>query len=389
MNWYRELKRWLVRPMTAGIALDVWPRTNICIVNYDRLKSHRAVIRGREWDLLICDESHMIKSMDAQRTQEVFGCRANLEKRRERVAPIPAQRRLYLTGTPILNKPFELWPILRSLGWQWTDFTFRYCGAKQTRYGWDVSGATNLAELQERLRSTIMVRRRKADVLTELPAKRRQIIELSANGASSQVQAELAMLRRLVASEEDYAEAALRLRRESLGAFGELSRLRHQTALAKVPAVIEHVLDASASSPKIILFGHHKDALSQIRSGLEREKLRCVGLTGDMDGADRQRSVDLFQADPSVRVFCGTIGAAGVGITLTASSHVVFAELDWVPGNICQAEDRAHRIGQRDSVLVQHLVFEGSLDAAMVQTLVRKQEVIEAALDAKAEEQAE
>src|SRR5262249_37628078 len=95
----------------------------------------------------------------------------------------------------------------------------------------------------------------------------------------------------------------------------------------------------------------------------------------------RQAAVDAFQTDPNVKLFVGSITAAGVGITLTAASHVVFAELDWVPGNVSQAEDRCHRIGQTDSVLVQHLVLEGSLDATMAQRIVDKQDVIDRALD--------
>ena len=97
--------------------------------------------------------------------------------------------------------------------------------------------------------------------------------------------------------------------------------------------------------------------------------------------ADRQAAVDRFQGDPDCRVFVGGILAAGVGITLTASAHVVFAELDWVPGNVAQAEDRCHRIGQTDRVLVQHLVIDGSLDARMAHMIVDKQAVIDAALD--------
>ena len=100
-----------------------------------------------------------------------------------------------------------------------------------------------------------------------------------------------------------------------------------------------------------------------------------------MDIRDRQESVDRFQSDPKCRVFVGNIQAAGVGLTLTASSHVIFAELDWVPGNVSQAEDRLHRIGQRDNVLVQHLVLEDSLDCRMAKVIVSKQTVIDAALD--------
>jgi len=392
LNWKREAKRWLVRPMSVGVAIDSWPASDVVICNYDRLRRYREQLRSRVWDLLVPDECHLLKNPDSIRSREVFGQRANASKGRERVDPIPARRRLFLTGTPILNRPIELWPILKSLGWDWLEYVTRYCNGHQTSFGWDVSGATNLHELQEKLRARCMVRRLKADVLTELPPKRRQIIEVSANGAGRQVEAELALLRRVrhsvsVMAEDDegddFLEAVKRLQQRDFAAFGELSRLRHETALAKVPAVIEHVIEAAESSPKIILFGHHKDALAEIRAGLTKAGITSVLLTGDMGQDERQRSVDTFQNDPAVQVFLGTIGAAGVGLTLTASSHVVFAELDWVPGNMSQAEDRAHRIGQRESVLVHHLVFEGSLDAAVAQTLVRKQAVIEQALDAQ------
>ena len=103
-------------------------------------------------------------------------------------------------------------------------------------------------------------------------------------------------------------------------------------------------------------------------------------LYGDTPLNERQRAIDRFQADPTCRVFVGSIKAAGLGITLTAASHVIFAELDWVPSSISQAEDRCHRISQKGSVLVQHLVFDGSLDADMAKTLVAKQAVIDLAL---------
>jgi len=392
LNWRREARAWLTRPMSMGIAGESFPQTEMVIMNYDILRKYRVPLRARHWDLAIFDESHMVKNPGAQRTAEVFGQRANKKKQREGIEPIPARRRLFLTGTPILNKPIELWPILKSQGWNWLEFVTKYCAGHQnevkirgrTKLVWDVSGDSNLEELQQRLRAELMVRRLKRDVLSELPPKVRQIIEVSANGAADQVQAELALLRSVApgVSEDDYLEAVSRLQRRDFAAFSELSRLRHETALAKVPAVTEHVAEAVESSGKIILFGHHKDALHQIGAGLTKASIKSVLLTGDMTRMeDRQRSVDQFQSDPQVQVFIGTIGAAGVGIGLTASSHVVFGELDWVPGNMSQAEDRSHRYGQRKSVLVQHIVFEGSLDALVAQTLVRKQAVIDQALD--------
>jgi SNF2 family DNA or RNA helicase len=146
-------------------------------------------------------------------------------------------------------------------------------------------------------------------------------------------------------------------------------------ALAKLPYVIEHVKEIEG---KVVIFAHHKSVVSKLKEALGNE---AVLLVGDTKQSDRQVAVDEFQNNPSIKYFIGSIMAAGVGITLTASSNVVFAELDWVPGNITQAEDRCHRFGTIKNVLVQHLVLEGSLDSKMAKTLVQKQEVIDKALD--------
>ena len=127
------------------------------------------------------------------------------------------------------------------------------------------------------------------------------------------------------------------------------------------------------------MFGHHHDVIDGVAEGLK--EYGTVKLDGRMKKEHRQESIDSFQGDPTIRVFVGSIQAAGVGITLTAASTVVFAELDWVPGNVSQAEDRLHRIGQHGSVLVQHLVVDESIDARLAKAIVEKQRVIDAALD--------
>ncbi len=408
LNWYRELQRWLIRPARVGIVdagSNGWLDTrmvDVVIINYDILDRHIQAIHDASWDLLIVDECHYLKNPKAKRTALVLGRWARNPE--DRVDPIRARRRLYLTGTPIVNRPIELWPLVHSLdpeglGRNWHGYVKRYCGMYESRWGMDVSGATNLEELQERLRATIMVRRLKADVLTELPAKRRQIVELECDGLEtrSAVRAELEAWEKAKVNIEDlqakvelakadenedaYRAAVERLNECMRVTFSAISRLRHETALAKLPQVIDNLEEALESGHKVVCFAHHHDVVDGIMAKFKN----AVRVDGRMDTADRQASIDRFQKDPSCRLFVGSIMAAGVGITLTAAAHAVFAELDWVPGNITQAEDRLHRIGQRDSVLVQHLVLDGSLDARMAKTLVAKQEVIDRALDRTAE----
>jgi SNF2 family DNA or RNA helicase len=395
VNWMREMRKWAVKPVTVGyVDGSSWPTgCDVVIINYDVLARHRARIDGIAWKLLIVDECHYVKNPKAKRTQHLLGSR---KRGQEPIEPVRADRRVFLTGTPIANRPVELWPIVHSLApsqfSNWTAYVKRYCDAEWTGYGWDVRGASNLEELQQKLRASIMVRRLKADVLTELPPKRRQIVELPADAAASAVQAEIAAFDRMEerlaefriavelakASDDpaDYTRAVERLREAQGMAFEELSRARHDVAVAKLPYVIEHLHENTDG--KVIVFAHHKDIVRQLMAELPG----AVCITGDTPMLDRQAAVDRFQTDPACRFFIGTIGAAGVGLTLTASSHVVFAELDWVPGNLSQAEDRAHRIGQVNSVLVQHLVLNGSLDARMAKVLVEKQETITRGLDA-------
>ena len=305
-----------------------------------------------------------------------------------------------MTGTPIVNRPIELYNIIEDLhnGFgSFFSFAKRYAGAHKNGFGWDFSGAQNLDELQKRLRETIMVRRLKKDVLTELPRKIRQIVEVEADtpAAKRAVKSEqthesaseerLSNLRVFVElskaeSEDAYKSAVARLTEASQVDFTEMARLRHDTAMAKVPAVIAHITNAlDDNDNKIIVAIHHHDVAAALMDGLA--EFFPVILTGENSEQERTASVDSFQNDPKVRVFIGSITAAGVGITLTASSHVVFAELDWVPGNISQMEDRAHRIGQTETVLVQHIVLSDSLDARMANAIISKQNVIDNALD--------
>lgn len=386
LNWKRELEKWLVRPMRIGIG-DA--QADICIINYEGLNKRMTALT-RPWGAMIVDEAHYIKNKKTTRSQNVKAIAAY------------AGRNIRLTGTPIVNRPVELYNIISDLHPAWGNFwqfAKSYCGAHHNGFGWEMGGASNLDELQQRLRSTVMVRRLKAEVLTELPRKIRQIIEVEATGSQAKnirreqefeaaSEERLANLRAAVElskaeSDEAYQAAVTRLAEASEMDFTELARLRHETALAKVDSVAEHVrtILEDDETQKVIIAGHHHDVIDQIANALL--DFHPVALTGATKLEDRQAAVDRFQNDPRTRVFIGSIMAAGVGITLTRASVVVFAELDWVPGNITQMEDRAHRIGQVNTVLIQHLVLADSLDARMARMLVEKQKVIDGALDTR------
>jgi len=393
INWHKELTKWLTHDVSIGIVKDgnEWVEANIVIINYDILYKHKHNLHAIEWDAIIIDEAHYLKNSKAKRTQVVLG---NGKDKK----PIQARKKLLLTGTPILNRPVEGFTIFNYLD----PVTFRnfftyakkYCNAYKHQWGWDFSGASNTEELQDRIRSLFMIRRLKADVLTELPPKRRQIIEIPANGNAHIVAEENAVASKFEAQrdelkrraeeakdldKDEYEKIVSQLRQTTQAMFTEMSKVRHQTALAKVEDVCSHIENmVEEGVNKIVVFAHHRDVIEQIH---EHFKDNSVILFGGMSAEDSEKSITEFQNNPQINIFIGNIQAAGVGITLTASSNVVFAELDWVPANLSQAEDRLHRIGQQESVLVQHLVLEDSFDSRMAQAIVEKQNIIDGVLD--------
>ncbi len=178
-------------------------------------------------------------------------------------------------------------------------------------------------------------------------------------------------------NDHEYALAVQKLNSAYRVAFFKMSSVRHEIGLQKVPIVVNYLKELLESDQKIVVFAHHRDVIQEIKANFPQ----AVSITGKTPVEERGAIVKQFERDPSVRLFIGNIKAAGVGITLNASSTAVFAELDWVPANLSQAEDRLHRIGQQNNVLVYHIVFERSLDAKMAQTVAEKQDIARRALD--------
>lgn len=356
INWARELDAWLISPCV-----------DVEIINYDIL--HKLNM-NKSYDVLILDEIHYAKSRSAKRSRL---CRL-----------IKAKYKLGLTGTPLLNRPEELFHplhLLDPITWpmsSYKKFTLRYCNAHMGNWGWDVSGASHLDELQEKL-APLMIRRLKKDVLKDMPEKRWQIIELPTAGASPELRAQLKESRERVAQiEGTYAHDIKKLESALSVEWQEMAILRHEVGRFKVLMALELVGDILCSEKKVIIFAHHRDVVEELQIGLA--KYFPAVIHGGTTQAMRQSAVDRFQRDVKCRVFVGNIQAAGVGITLTAASHVVFCEADWTPGIMEQAADRCHRIGQKESVLIQHLVLEGSLDAHIAKTLMKKRSVIDKVL---------
>lgn len=394
LNWKKELERWLAKPYRIHVlnSGDTFPvNVEIVVMNYDIAAKYEKEIKGFEWDLFVADEAHYMKNPKAKRTIAILG-------QGKKIKSVTAKRKILLTGTPITNRPIEIFPLVSFL-WptvfnDFFQFGRRYCDARSNGWGWDFTGASNLDELQNLLRASGMIRRLKADVLKELPPKTRQVVALPSDSVAGLIQKEEAQAKKFEGeikrlqkavraakaqkNDEAYRAAVGQLRQTHNVAFTEMAAIRKELAIAKIPFAVEYVQGIVEEGEKVVVMAHHRDVIDALQAEFG---LSAVKLYGGMCEADKSANVDRFQNDPTCKVFIGSIHAAGVGITLTAAQKMLFAELDWTPANMLQAEDRIHRIGQEGNALIQQLVFDGSLDAKMAETLVRKMEVIEKALD--------
>jgi SWI/SNF-related matrix-associated actin-dependent regulator 1 of chromatin subfamily A len=392
------MEKWLCRKMSVEIAEGDFSMADVMIVNYNVLKKYHDQIRSIEWDCLIVDECTMVKSKKSQRGAEVWG--RNKKGNKDYVSKIEARFIVALTGTPIPNRPIELWPIVHGIAPKsfpnWVSFVETFCDGRQTRYGWETNGASNLDVLQAELRASLMVRRLKCDVLKDLPLIRRTIMVIPADGCRKQIEIEkkieqdsinnverLQVLAEMAKSEgeEEYLKAIDNLKEGNRIAFTSMAKIRHDTAVIKIPYAVDAISDILDSGvDKIAVFAWHHDVVDGIMSGLA--EYNPVVLTGKNSIEEKQASVDSFQIDKTVRVFVGSITAAGSGITLTASSNVAIVEFDWVPANMSQVEARCNRIGSTGkSTNVYYIALDGSLDQKLATTVVDKLNIISAALD--------
>lgn len=370
MNWKKELDRWLnyyLPICTIENGKSRWPQGGIVIMSYSILKAFRDRLVSFEWDVMIADEAHYLKNPDTLRT------RIGLE--------IRAKRRVFLTGTPIENRPAEIWPIANALRPDlfddWTKFSLRFCDARMGPYGWESKGSSNSEELQAILRNSIMIRRMKKDVLKDLPDKVRAKVVMPCNPTiRKKVDAELEQWKRgkRIVDALRAKHAPIEQVNEARNAASKAMRsLRLASTEAKLPMAIQFIEDAIPNG-KVVVFAVHHMVLDVLIKHFGKQAVVITGETPP--GKARQDAVDRFQTDPECTVFIGQIQAAGVGLTLTAASHVIFVEMDWKPGLLQQAEDRCHRIGQKDSVLCSYLVIENSLDDVLLASVEAKEKTI-------------
>jgi len=384
INWERE-----IRPFSKNTTIidsKKWGEAKFTIINFDILKNFHTLVDPRvkieegeeviinrelanaKFDLVIIDEAHSIKNHDTIRSKIMV----------ELAIKHGVPKVWLLTGTPVANRPMDFFNLLKTIkspiADNWKHFAVRYCEGRKffrtlkngkKRQIWLTDGASNLEELASKTKN-IILRRLKTEVL-DMPDK---VITPMHHRLTLKAWAEYEMLW------EDYLQKRLlegkrngNLQKDLV----ELIILRQFIAMQAIPLTIEMVENAIEMGRKVIIFTSFTEELETL---YEHFGKLAVKHNGPMTPTQKQKSVDSFQNKPKVKVFIGNIKSAGLAITLTEATVVVFNSFDWVPGSNEQAEDRAYRIGQKNDVNIYYQLFDDTISTRMWDTLRSKKDII-------------
>lgn len=370
-NWKKEIQLVdasaqcrIVEGASGGESLAGF--TGWVIVNYDILGKRMDELESIEWKGIIFDEAHYLKNHTSQRNRHAMKLSAQGD-------PLVYA----LTGTPLTNRPRDVFPLLQlvrhAMGRSFLSFAKRYCAATHNGFGWVTTGASNLEELTTQLHG-VMLRRRKEEVL-DLPPKIRSWVpvQIPEGTATAEIRE---VVETLMASRSGTSPRGDRVR-----LLAKITKAREKIASAKVDTTIELLEGIVEQGEKAIVFSCFDKPVRKIAKKFGSS---CVLLTGATPSEKRLALVDSFQKDDGVRIFVANIRAGGVGLNLTAARQVVFNDLDWVPANHWQAEDRAYRIGQTASVNVSYHVAAGTIDEFVQGVLETKSALISAVVDGQA-----
>jgi SNF2 family DNA or RNA helicase len=369
LGWEREARRWLPHRSVSvvqgrGAALTT---AEITIVNYEVVAAHYQALARNRPRALIVDESHYCKNPQAKRTQAV---------RRLSGTVVPGGLRLALSGTPVLNHAEELIAQLRIIG-RMDEFGSGASFARRFR------GMVSEDRLHWHMRRACFVRRLKSEVLPQLPPKRQVVIPVALTNDSEYRLAERDVIAWLRSQPLDLSELnakiAATLRAQRLAQLGTLQRL---AARGKLAASLAWIEDFLASDEPLVVFARHVEVQQAVMARFPH----ALHLLGGDSLTAREESIAAFQDPAGPRLIVCATRVAAQGITLTRASNVAFLELEWTPAMHDQAEDRCHRIGQRDAVTAWYLLAANTIDETMARLIQSKRATVAAVTDGRVAE---
>jgi SWI/SNF-related matrix-associated actin-dependent regulator 1 of chromatin subfamily A len=388
LNWKKEISIYDDSDNVSIIQRE-WKPNKWTIINYDILDKFNTIekpkkgkkpkfkfqeydevainnqILNEKFDLIICDEAHYLKSSSSNRTKHVKKIVKSIKKR------------WFLTGTPITNKPVDLFSLLsmveHPLSTNYNSFLYSYCNAKtmmiKGRRIIKADGASNLEELNRRIKP-VSIRRRKEDVL-DLPDKIISPVYIELDD-DEKIDYDSSVERYIQMREEQGKNVSYAKK------LVELSVLRRWVAENKLKHTKELINNSLEGDKKVIVFTDYTSVVNTLK---EEYKDICVVINGETSQKDRQKAVEDFQNNPNVRLFIGNTVAAGVGLTLTAAEVVIVNDLNWTPANVDQSLDRAYRIGQTKDVICYFPLFDDTIDTIVYEVLDKKRDIINMAID--------
>lgn len=365
INWQREISLYTDKSIFICEGKNFSYDHDIVIMNYDIVKNFYDILDKENspiyksgFDLLILDEAHYISNITAARTKLIN----SFAKKIDRV--------WLLTGTPMTNRPINYFNLLdlvdSPVAKNWTAYVIRYCGGYQfkvkNRKVWNVNGASNLEELRDRTSKQVL-RRLKTEVL-DLPEKIITPIYLKLK--SDKYEELLGEYQEWIKTKKDKVSLTVQL--------NMLTKARQLLATEKVEHTIEIAENILEQDKKVLIFTNFTDSLKKLMAHFGK---KAVSIDGSTSSSQRQYVVDQFQNNDKIKVFVGNIIAAGAGITLTAADTVIFNDLSFVPAHHQQAEDRAYRYGQKNSVSIYYPIFYNTIDNAIYEMLNQKKSTID------------
>jgi len=383
-NWEREIFKFMKKKSRNGRIIESesststiirtgkskdLPITDFYIINYELLYKRLSDLSKLNIRTIVCDEVHNLRSKTTQKYKAV-----------KKLAALPSlSYRIGLSGTPIFNRGSEIWPIVDILRpgllGSFKEFCEYFCYVNDK--GKAIVLENKRASLRNELQKHVMLRRKKSDVLKELKDKVRYKEVIDAD--TDYYFGELGKIWTKLEEEQKNAETAF----DKSASYQRAIQSERQIAgVAKLPHVINFVKNIMEIEESVVVFCHHKVIHKLLHDSLE--EFSPVSIIGGQSDKFRQEQIDKFQRGESKLMIAG-LRAGNVGINLTRAKYVIFAELDWSPAIHRQAEDRLHRIGQKNTVFAYYLIGNGTLDDHVANILVDKSYEIDSIMDETAD----
>ncbi len=362
--WEREIVKWIgKKSQVLSGRTNGEIKENIVVINYDIIKDWKKTLIKEKYDALIIDEIHYLANSSSQRTKAVRA----ISKKVEVV--------IGLSGTPARSRPSQLYSPLKIINSDIfpnkNSYEVRYCNKRKTKWGYDVSGASNLKELGEILRETVMIRKTKAQVMKDLPKVRETEIPIKIDMKEYDV-INLDFERWLKDNKKETPATVLT----------QLSPLRQESLKKKLPIVKDWIDDFLNNDEKIVIFCHHKKGVDEL---MEKYKKIAVKIDGSVSSTNKQKAIDKFVSSSKIKVAVVNIVSGGTGIDglQGVCNNVLFLENSYVPAEREQCIARLNRIGQKYSVNVYDIVCEDTIDERILKIIKEKQKVLDEIMDGK------